>query len=581
MDKQRFEKLEKQLQSVKQIGNSLSSTLYLDDLLPKIIAEVTKLMNAERSTLFLVDYEKNEIWSKIAEKSEIKVIRQKIGQGISGWVAQEKKILVINDVTKDKRFDPSTDLKTGFKTRSLLTVPIFQPNSNPTKENKILGVIQVLNKKTRDAFDKEDELLIETLCSQISISLTNSKLYGLLADKIKELDFLYQIEKKVSDYYDLNALLSELIADMVEYTGAEAGAILTLNKKTDDITLIASNGEFYKYFKKIKIKKEIGVYEWVINEQKSVIINDIANDERFLTRVYDSLGMKPRNVICSPILTKDEDVPLLGVVELTNKKNKQEFSSLDLKIRELFSGQISRIIESLNYRIDKLNEDSLTTIGKLMSTIVHDIRTPMNNINGFTELLKDDSISVEEREEFADIIIKQVQALVSMTTEVLDFAKGKTTILPRKLGVSNVFDDYTSFVKNDLEKNGIEFTHENLAPFQVIYADELKLKRAFLNIQKNSIEALSNLKKKKKFHFKAEQQKNQVCFSLKDNGPGIPDEIRDHIFDSFSTSGKEEGTGLGLAIVQKIVREHGGKIEIESDKKGTTFKLYFNVLEQN
>ncbi|MCB0279447.1 MAG: GAF domain-containing protein, partial [Calditrichaeota bacterium] len=579
MDKQRFEKLEKQLQSVKQIGNSLSSTLYLDDLLPKIISEVTNLMNAERSTLFLVDYEKNEIFSKVAEKSEIKVIRQKIGQGISGWVAQEKKILTINDVTKDKRFDPSTDIKTGFKTKSLLTAPIFQPNSNPNQESKILGVIQVLNKKTGDAFDKEDELLIETLCSQISISLTNSKLYSLLADKIKELDFLYQIEKKVSDYYDLNALLNELIADMVDYTGSEAGAILTLNKKSDDLTLIASSGDFFKYFKKIKVQKETGAYNWVIAEQKSTLINDITKDERFSARVYESLGMKPRNLICSPILTKDEDVPLLGVVELVNKKNKKEFTTLDLKILELFSGQISRIIESINYRIEKLNEDSLTTIGKLMSTIVHDIRTPMNNINGFTELLKDETISKDEREEFADIIIKQVQALVSMTTEVLDFAKGKTTILPRKLGVSNIYDDYTGFVKNDLEKNNIEFTHENLSPFQVIYADELKLKRAFLNIQKNAIEALNNQKKKKKFHFKVEQIDQQVCFSLSDNGPGIPDDIRDRIFDSFATSGKEEGTGLGLAKIQKIVREHGGKIEIESGKTGTTFKLYFNVME--
>ena len=83
----RVKKLENRLESMRYIGNVLSRTLNIDDLLTLIIDEMTKLMSAERSTLFIVDKKNGEIWSKIAQKEEIREIRQKIGKGLSGWVA--------------------------------------------------------------------------------------------------------------------------------------------------------------------------------------------------------------------------------------------------------------------------------------------------------------------------------------------------------------------------------------------------------------------------------------------------------------------------------------------------------------
>jgi signal transduction histidine kinase len=78
------------------------------------------------------------------------------------------------------------------------------------------------------------------------------------------------------------------------------------------------------------------------------------------------------------------------------------------------------------------------------------------------------------------------------------------------------------------------------------------------------------------FSITAEEHDGQVLFCLKDTGMGIPEAIRDKLFDSFVTSGKKGGTGLGLAIVKKVVEEHKGKIEVESETGvGTTFKLYF------
>ena len=94
-----------------------------------------------------------------------------------------------------------------------------------------------------------------------------------------------------------------------------------------------------------------------------------------------------------------------------------------------------------------------------------------------------------------------------------------------------------------------------------------------MNIMKNALEAMEP---GGTFSITADQEKNEIVFSLKDTGSGIPDEIKESLFESFVTSGKEGGTGLGLAIVKKLIEEQKGHIEVESEVNvGTTFKIYF------
>jgi adenylate cyclase len=136
-----------EMNSIQQIGKSLSSELNTERLLLLIMDEVTRLMNAERSTFYIVDNERGELWSKIAQKAEIMEIRLKIGVGIAGNVAKTGQVINIEDAYNDDRFDPSTDKKTGYKTRSILCMPIFEPLKDDKTKPDIIGVLQILNKK--------------------------------------------------------------------------------------------------------------------------------------------------------------------------------------------------------------------------------------------------------------------------------------------------------------------------------------------------------------------------------------------------------------------------------------------------
>jgi signal transduction histidine kinase len=569
--KERVVKYKEQLSAIKRISLALSQTLKLDELLPKIMAEMADIMNAERSTLYLVDEKNEEIWSKVAIKSEIKEIRQKFGNGLSGWVARHGKKINLEDVYTDDRFDPKTDKKTGFRTRSALTIPLLEITGK--RKKKVIGVIQVLNKKTSKFFDHDDETLLESMSYQISISIQNSRLYWELQDKVDEIDFLYEIEKKVTKTENLDDLLTNLTENIVDYLDAEAGSIIIKDKTQNDLFFKVATGKHANHLKKIRLEQDHGIVGWVVSNNESALVKDVEADGRFNSMVSKSLRMQTNSILCTPIVSKENN-ETIGAIELINRKGSgRYFSENDLRVIELIAGHISRIIETLNYRDEKLKQDQLVSIGRFLSTIVHDIRSPMNNIMGFVELMREDDASSDERNEYSSIIAKQINSLIAMTTEILDFAKGKTSVLPRKIGVSDIFNDYVNFVKDDLKKQRVEFVIKNNASSHIIYADPLKLNRVFMNLHKNAIEAMNGTERKIEFSVSA-LQKNWICFKIKDSGCGIPDKVKNKIFDSFISHGKENGTGLGLAIVKKIIDDHHGKIELKSSKKGTEFKIY-------
>jgi signal transduction histidine kinase len=247
------------------------------------------------------------------------------------------------------------------------------------------------------------------------------------------------------------------------------------------------------------------------------------------------------------------------------------FSANDQRIMDSIASQTARGIDSYRLRDEKSKADRLATIGNMMSTIVHDLRTPMSNIMGFVDLMLEEDKQVT-RQEYAEIVVQQIKALTSMTTDVLDFAKGKTTILPRKYPVDKLVKDFVKYFEDDIKRKGFNFEW-SVKTASMIYVDPEKINRIFMNIMKNALEAM---KPGGTFSLHAGEQDGQILFSLQDNGAGIPDEIKDKLFGSFVTSGKEGGTGLGLAIVKKVIDEHKGRIEVESAKGvGTTFKIYF------
>jgi phosphoserine phosphatase RsbU/P len=180
-DSRSSKQIERQVRDLKallDVSKAISSEARLDDLLQVIMGKVTEVIDADRSSLFLYDESRDELWSKIAQKlGKIKEIRFPVGVGIAGEVAKTQKAINIKDPYADPRFNPDFDKKTGYHTRSILCLPMISINGN------LVGVIQVLNKKGGGAFDKRDESLLEALGAHAAVALERTKLTEAYVEK--------------------------------------------------------------------------------------------------------------------------------------------------------------------------------------------------------------------------------------------------------------------------------------------------------------------------------------------------------------------------------------------------------------
>jgi len=569
--KKTLERKEIEMQSIQHIGKALSSELRIEQLLQLIMDEVTRLMNAERSTFYIVDEERGELWSQIAQKAEILEIRLKIGTGIAGHVAKTGEIINISDAYNDDRFDPSTDKKTGYHTRSILCMPIFEPTTKKRTKPAIIGVLQVLN-KIDGVFTDSDEDLLSSISSQVAISIINSRLYSALEKKINEVNLLYEIEREMNQAYNLEELLNKLVEKICEALKIEASLISLLDQNNEYFTLRAAQNINLENLKDFTFSKTEGLTGKVTKKAKAMVINNTTTETLFEAEFWNQLSLKINQLVLTPLIINKQ---VIGILMLFNKSEQDEFfREEDIRIIDSLASQISRSIEAYRLRDEKIQAERLASIGNMMSAIVHDIRTPMNNINGFVDLMQEEN-EMATREEYAEIVMTQIKTLTNMTTDILDFAKGKTNILPIKYPVNKIIDRFNKVFEHDVTSRGYQF--ETACNTQsMIYVDPEKIHRVFMNIMKNALEAMD---KGGKFSLTADQENGEVVFKLSDTGQGIPAEIKDRLFDSFVTSGKEGGTGLGLAIVKELVDQHKGKIEVDSvPKKGTTFKIYLKKL---
>ena len=160
--------LGEKLLSILKICQTINSERDLEALLDLIAREATRLMEADRASIFLLDREKNEMWSKVALGSE-EIIRLDAGSGIAGTVSTTGQTINVEDAHQDRRFYAGIDAHTGYRTRSLLAVPLRN------FAGQIIGAFEVLNKKV-DAFSHEDEEILKALAAHAAIAIETAQM---------------------------------------------------------------------------------------------------------------------------------------------------------------------------------------------------------------------------------------------------------------------------------------------------------------------------------------------------------------------------------------------------------------------
>ena len=578
---------QKKLALVQEIGHALSAALDLDELLRLIMEKVTILMDADRSTLYLVSEDGRQMWSKITLGGEVLEIRLNVGEGVAGWVAESGEAVNIPDAYTDTRFQPAVDLKSGYRTRSILCVPMRGAQGH------IIGVLQVLN-KNGGPFTGEDEELLSALAGQAAISIENAKLFHsvvaknvelvdaqeALQHKTNELNILYEIERDMNAAHGLDELLSRILTRAMDVVGADAGSIalreVGAGAPAGDLRFRTVAGPVVSQLLHQTIPMGDGVIGWVAANRRGIVVNDPEHDERHATEFASAVGLKPYHLIAAPLWAGDE---VLGAIELVDKRQDtgvnpvtdaeaEGFSEGDLKLLTLIAGQASRAIQLAKVRHDRDNQNRLAAIGQMLASVLHDLKTPMTIISGYAQLMAQMQ-DHRQREQYVDQILRQFDLMSGMTREVLAFARGETNVLVRKVYLHRFLDEVMTQLGHALAGRNIALVLD-ASYTGVAYFDEQAMLRLIHNLARNAADAMPS---GGEFRIATRIDGPHLVLEFGDSGPGIPPELEGRLFELFATA-KPGGTGLGLAICKKIVDEHQGDISCESAPgRGTLFRV--------
>ena len=190
-----------------QMSQILNSTLDHQEVKRRAIEAATRLMEAEVGSLLLIDEEKHQLYFEVAlggREETIKTVTLDLGEGIAGWVAQNGKPLIVNAPDEDPRFFKGVDGRTKFKTRNLICVPV------KVKE-KVIGVLEAINREGEGGFDQEDLSLFISLADQVAIALDNARLY----EELEEM------------FFQTQESLAEAIEKRDPYTGGHTRRVTT------------------------------------------------------------------------------------------------------------------------------------------------------------------------------------------------------------------------------------------------------------------------------------------------------------------------------------------------------------------
>jgi signal transduction histidine kinase len=239
-------------------------------------------------------------------------------------------------------------------------------------------------------------------------------------------------------------------------------------------------------------------------------------------------------------------------------------------------GELTRAFDRMRTSLlktqrDLLESEQLATIGRMASSISHDLRHSLAAIVANSEFLCDSHLSPAQREELYQEVRTGVNLMTDLIDSLLEFARTRESLNPAYANVSETIQRAVLAVR--LNPRHHNRTIDVLCGVQVAgWFDQRKLERALYNLLLNACEAAPGTEGY--VEVTAVEIAGAITISVADNGPGIAESIRDRLFHPFVSYGKENGTGLGLAVVHKIVQDHGGEISVERTAQGrTVFKI--------
>ena len=577
---QESEKRAHQLSTLNEITRQLTSTLEQEPLLQNILENAVNILNCEAGTLFLMDEPTGDLIFRVTVGPvATNLLGQRLpsGAGIVGRAVQLRSPVIENDAQHSSTHSGGADKQTGFISRSLLAVPM-------QIKDRVLGVIEVINRKDGLPFVEDDQNLLTAFAGQAAVAMENARLLAstdlALTERVEELQVMGRIVRELNASLEVDRAMRTTLEWAMRRSNAEAGLIGMI--EDDNLRLMAQQGydEILTQEEDLRLPLELPAIRAAIESGQPDQVSLLSNGAK---------GILPsaHTQIIVPIRREAQVIGLLLLESTSDSQGNLSF------LNQLSDSAAIAIANAQLY--DEVQKANLAK-SDFVSFVAHELKNPMTSIKGYTELLAAGSVGQinEMQTNFLGTIRANVERMSALVSDLNDNAKievGRLRLDYKPVDVPDIVDEVVRSTKRQVEDKRQDVELRLPPQLPPVWADRIRVGQVLTNLVSN---AHKYTPEGGKIFVGAEATRNQwdpegarqvVHLWVKDNGIGISIEDQTKIFQQFfrsddSKAREAPGTGLGLHITKSLVEMQGGRIWFDSEfRKGTTFHFTVPVAE--
>ncbi|MDP6893374.1 MAG: GAF domain-containing protein [Verrucomicrobiota bacterium] len=556
------------------VSKVIHSTLDQQEALDLIIREAVRLVNATTGSLVLINpidgFLEIQAAYGLPEGTELKL---RVGEGITGWVAQQGRSTIVQDVHNDERY-----VQVHKHTKSELAVPL--------EINGVLsGVVNVDSEKL-NAFNENDLALLTELTSQAALVIHNAFLYEKSQIRANLFESLITVGQTINSTLDLDEALNTITREASSLMDSRTCALQLLDETNNRLSLVASFGAGKAYLNKpdviisesflgsvVRLKKPLQIENVQISNAYQQ--QDIARNEGLVALLSIPLVFGS-NAIGTLNIYKGKSY-VFSNEEINIAMALAEFSALAIEKARL----LERIVET--EELLRQNE-KLSALGLLAGEVAHEIRNPLTVLKMLYHSLDLKFPENDPRTEDVRIMGEKMDHLNNIVEQILTFARNAEPQF-KPSDINKIINDLRILVRRKFAQQNVQLNVQLGENLPEAKADDQQLSQVFLNLTLNALESMPNggilkIKSSSSELSKTNNKPTHVRIEFSDTGSGMNPELRKQAFTSLLSSSKPGGTGIGLAIVNRIIESHGGEIKIEPNVKGTTFNVFIPTNNQ-
>jgi signal transduction histidine kinase len=381
--------------------------------------------------------------------------------------------------------------------------------------------------------------------------------------RAKRQEALRRIASRILEAPDLPALARYLTVELPRALGTEGATLLLWDRRLESFDRVElSDGGALRRLSPLPAPAERAAPRWLLSDGQ----------------LLETPGHRGEGILV-PLLAR---TGLAGTLALGPvQRRRRPVTDPEARLVSVIAGRAALALENHAYQKELIASERLAALGTMAGMLAHDFRGPMTVIRGYAETLLEPGVPETEVAARAALIVEATDRLARMTSETLDFARGAERLVLRPVSLGIFLAELAAGIEEELPglKVACEFRFDAM---RRVPLDVDKLRRAVSNIAANARDAMGGrgtlaLRVCVEPRNGSGAAADHLLIELADEGPGVPPEIRERVFEPFVTLGKKRGTGLGLAVARRFVEDHGGSVELlpspEPPAHGACFRL--------